>query len=151
VSRLLSADVGISFTGVAGPEELEGQPVGTVYIGIAIKGRPTIDQTGTFELIAPPGFAGSLGDHKSQGGRPPMADKESKRTRARELKERGMSVRDIAEEIGVGSSGKTGRAMPTGKPWKKGQAESRWQAQEVLDFDWRCLLPTVGRDRFGDR
>jgi nicotinamide-nucleotide amidase len=42
VSRLLSADVGISFTGVAGPEELEGQPVGTVYIGIAIKGRPTI-------------------------------------------------------------------------------------------------------------
>jgi len=71
---------------------------------LLIKGRPTIDQTGTFELIAPPGFAGSLGDHKSQGGRPPMADKESKRTRARELKERGMSVRDIAEEIGVGSS-----------------------------------------------
>lgn len=42
VAALVSADIGISFTGVAGPEELEGKPVGTVYIGIAIKGRPTI-------------------------------------------------------------------------------------------------------------
>jgi nicotinamide-nucleotide amidase len=42
VARLFSTDIGISFTGVAGPEELEGKPVGTVYIGVAIKGRPTI-------------------------------------------------------------------------------------------------------------
>jgi nicotinamide-nucleotide amidase len=42
VARLFSTDIGISFTGVAGPEELEGKPVGTVYIGIAIKGKPTI-------------------------------------------------------------------------------------------------------------
>jgi nicotinamide-nucleotide amidase len=42
VARLFSTDIGISFTGVAGPEELEGKPVGTVYIGIAINGRPTI-------------------------------------------------------------------------------------------------------------
>ena len=42
VARLLSSDIGISFTGVAGPDELEGKPVGTVYIGIAIKGKPTI-------------------------------------------------------------------------------------------------------------
>lgn len=41
-SNLLKTDIGISFTGVAGPEELEGKPVGTVYIGIAKKGRPTI-------------------------------------------------------------------------------------------------------------
>ncbi|MCM3725912.1 competence/damage-inducible protein A [Neobacillus cucumis] len=41
-SRLLAADIGVSFTGVAGPDELEGKPVGTVYIGIAIKGRPTV-------------------------------------------------------------------------------------------------------------
>ncbi|MCL6570324.1 MAG: competence/damage-inducible protein A, partial [Bacillus sp. (in: Bacteria)] len=41
-SKLFKTDIGISFTGVAGPEELEGQPVGTVFIGIAIKGRPTI-------------------------------------------------------------------------------------------------------------
>lgn len=41
VASLISTDIGISFTGVAGPGELEGKPVGTVYIGIAIKGRPT--------------------------------------------------------------------------------------------------------------
>lgn len=40
VARLVNADVGISFTGVAGPDELEGKPVGTVYIGISIKGQP---------------------------------------------------------------------------------------------------------------
>ena len=40
-ARLLESDIGISFTGVAGPDDLEGKPVGTVYIGIAIKGRPT--------------------------------------------------------------------------------------------------------------
>lgn len=42
VARLFSTDIGISFTGVAGPEELEGKSVGTVYIGIAIQGRPTV-------------------------------------------------------------------------------------------------------------
>jgi nicotinamide-nucleotide amidase len=41
-ANLLTADIGISFTGVAGPDELDGKPVGTVYIGLAIKGRPTI-------------------------------------------------------------------------------------------------------------
>lgn len=37
----MQADVGVSFTGVAGPDALEGQPAGTVWIGLAIKGRPT--------------------------------------------------------------------------------------------------------------
>jgi nicotinamide-nucleotide amidase len=41
-SKLVHSDIGISFTGVAGPDELEGKPAGTVYIGIAIKGRPTV-------------------------------------------------------------------------------------------------------------
>jgi len=41
-ARLVKSDIGISFTGVAGPDELEGKPVGTVYIGIAINGRPTV-------------------------------------------------------------------------------------------------------------
>jgi len=36
VRRRLNADVGISVTGVAGPEEQEGQPVGTVHLGIAL-------------------------------------------------------------------------------------------------------------------
>jgi nicotinamide-nucleotide amidase len=34
--RVLDADVGLSLTGVAGPDEMEEQPVGTVHIGIAI-------------------------------------------------------------------------------------------------------------------
>lgn len=40
VAGIFAADIGISFTGVAGPDKLEGKPVGTVYIGIAMKGRP---------------------------------------------------------------------------------------------------------------
>lgn len=40
--RIFGTDIGISFTGVAGPEELEGKPVGTVYIGISIKGKQTV-------------------------------------------------------------------------------------------------------------
>jgi nicotinamide-nucleotide amidase len=39
--RVLGADVGISATGVAGPDEMEGQPVGTVWYAIAIPGRET--------------------------------------------------------------------------------------------------------------
>ena len=36
VRELLKSDVAISITGVAGPEEQDGQPVGTVFVGIAI-------------------------------------------------------------------------------------------------------------------
>ncbi len=35
VRRFLKADIGIATTGVAGPTEQEGQPVGTVFIGLA--------------------------------------------------------------------------------------------------------------------
>jgi nicotinamide-nucleotide amidase len=34
--RMLGADVGLAVTGVAGPAEQDGQPVGTVFIGLAI-------------------------------------------------------------------------------------------------------------------
>jgi nicotinamide-nucleotide amidase len=34
--RVLGADVGIATTGVAGPDEQEGQPVGTVWFGLAL-------------------------------------------------------------------------------------------------------------------
>jgi nicotinamide-nucleotide amidase len=39
--RVLGADVAISVSGVAGPDEMEGQPVGTVWYGIAVPGRET--------------------------------------------------------------------------------------------------------------
>jgi nicotinamide-nucleotide amidase len=34
VRKLLGADYGLSVTGVAGPEEQEGQPAGTVFVGL---------------------------------------------------------------------------------------------------------------------
>lgn len=39
VADLMNSDIGISFTGVAGPDELEGKAVGTVFIGIYLKGK----------------------------------------------------------------------------------------------------------------
>ncbi|MFI5035527.1 MAG: competence/damage-inducible protein A [Acidimicrobiales bacterium] len=38
VARLLHADVGLSVTGVAGPDEQDGQPAGTVFAGVALGG-----------------------------------------------------------------------------------------------------------------
>jgi nicotinamide-nucleotide amidase len=38
VRRLLGADVGLATTGVAGPAEQEGQPPGTVWLGVAVGG-----------------------------------------------------------------------------------------------------------------
>lgn len=37
VAKLLKANIGISFTGVAGPDQSEGKEVGTVYIGLYSK------------------------------------------------------------------------------------------------------------------
>jgi nicotinamide-nucleotide amidase len=37
VRKLLDADVGLATTGVAGPEEQDGQPVGTVFLGLALR------------------------------------------------------------------------------------------------------------------
>jgi competence/damage-inducible protein CinA-like protein len=36
VRTLLKSDVGLSVTGVAGPEEQDGQPAGTVFVGLAV-------------------------------------------------------------------------------------------------------------------
>ncbi len=38
--RVLDADVGIAATGVAGPDEQDGQPVGTVWFALALPGLP---------------------------------------------------------------------------------------------------------------
>jgi nicotinamide-nucleotide amidase len=40
VQRTLGASVGLSVTGVAGPDEQDGQPVGTVFVGLAIGDAP---------------------------------------------------------------------------------------------------------------
>jgi nicotinamide-nucleotide amidase len=39
--KLLGADVTVAVTGVAGPDEMDGQPVGTVWYAVAIPGHPT--------------------------------------------------------------------------------------------------------------
>ena len=39
-----AADIAVSFTGVAGPDKLEGQPAGTVWIGLARLGEKPIAQ-----------------------------------------------------------------------------------------------------------
>lgn len=46
VRKLTGSDIGISFTGVAGPDTHEGQPVGKVFIGLSTK-----DQTDVFEWM----------------------------------------------------------------------------------------------------
>jgi nicotinamide-nucleotide amidase len=38
---VLGADVGLSITGVAGPDPQDGRPPGTVYVGLAVPGRDT--------------------------------------------------------------------------------------------------------------
>jgi nicotinamide-nucleotide amidase len=39
--RVLGSDVGVSLTGVAGPTEQDGQPVGTLWVGVALPGAVT--------------------------------------------------------------------------------------------------------------
>lgn len=53
----LGADIGISATGVAGPEAHDGKPVGTVYIGIA-----TSAGTAGFEYL----FSGNRAEIRGQ-------------------------------------------------------------------------------------
>ncbi len=43
--RALGCEVALSITGVAGPDEQDGQPVGTVWFGIAIPGHETMAMT----------------------------------------------------------------------------------------------------------
>ena len=67
-----------------------------------IQGRPSIDETGYFELTEPPGFAGELSDHVSRekGGRPETIPRE-KKTEALRLDAEGKSYRQIADELNV--------------------------------------------------
>ncbi|MGW4392820.1 CinA family protein [Streptomyces sp. NPDC004685] len=47
VRRLLGADWGIATTGVAGPDEQDGQPVGTVFVAVAGPGSPLAFEAGS--------------------------------------------------------------------------------------------------------
>jgi len=40
--KLMDTDIGISFTGVAGPASLEGKEPGSVYIGVSFKNKPAV-------------------------------------------------------------------------------------------------------------
>jgi nicotinamide-nucleotide amidase len=48
--RVLGADVGLALTGVAGPSEQDGQPVGTLWVGLALPNHET-----TATLLRMPG------------------------------------------------------------------------------------------------
>ncbi len=43
--RALGAEVGLGITGVAGPDEQEGQPVGTVFVGLTLPGEGSVALT----------------------------------------------------------------------------------------------------------
>jgi len=47
VRDLLKADVGLSVTGVAGPEEQDGQPAGTVFVGLLARGERSTRRAAT--------------------------------------------------------------------------------------------------------
>lgn len=49
-ARLLGADVGLSLTGVAGPEPQDGQPVGTVFIGLSFGPTEEVEEVTAFTL-----------------------------------------------------------------------------------------------------
>jgi nicotinamide-nucleotide amidase len=65
VKERLGADVGLSLTGVAGPDEQDGQPVGTLYVGLVGPGFDEVrhvrvpgqrDQMRQFSVITALGF-----------------------------------------------------------------------------------------------
>lgn len=41
VCRVLGSEVGVATTGVAGPDPQDGQPVGTVFVSVAVRGSVT--------------------------------------------------------------------------------------------------------------
>jgi AAA domain/CHC2 zinc finger len=66
-----------------------------------ICGRPSLDETGYFEMTDPPGFAGELADHSNKGGRPEREDKGEKMAEAWRLKAEGKSLQQIADQLDV--------------------------------------------------
>lgn len=44
VCRVLACDVGVATTGVAGPGPADGQPVGRVYVAVAVRGAVRVEE-----------------------------------------------------------------------------------------------------------
>ncbi|MCE1180529.1 MAG: CinA family protein [Micrococcales bacterium] len=44
VCRVLACDVGLATTGVAGPDPQDGQPVGTVFVAVCVRGETTVER-----------------------------------------------------------------------------------------------------------
>lgn len=73
VRELLGADIAVSLTGVAGPDEQDGQPVGTLYVGMVGPGFDEVrharlpglrDQMRQFSVITALGFLRGLLDNR---------------------------------------------------------------------------------------
>jgi hypothetical protein len=70
-----------------------------------LEGRPHLDTTGQFKMIAGPGEAEELRLYLPQkGGRPSAPNKDEKLAQAVVLREKGVSIRDIADKIGSSKS-----------------------------------------------
>ena len=77
-----------------------------------IQGRPSLDETGYFEMPCPSGYAGKLEDYMPSRGRPEISDKDAKKAEAQRLKAQGMSLREIAPQLGISKS-KVGQLLQT--------------------------------------
>lgn len=111
-----SGDFAASISSAIGLRQLD-EKTNTIFVqGVAsrdmepvepfvICGRPHLNETGNFLMVKKPGEAGSLSDHvNKKNGRPESREKEEKRQLALELKDQNVSLRDIAEKVGVSKS-----------------------------------------------
>ncbi|WP_346243028.1 CinA family protein, partial [Micrococcus luteus] len=69
----LGADVGVATTGVAGPEPHQGQPVGTVWLGLAVPDADAnvLDVLGGERDARPPRSSSGSTATAPRSGRPP--------------------------------------------------------------------------------
>jgi hypothetical protein len=96
-----------------------------------IEGRPHLDATGHFQLIAKPGEAGELRDHLvHRVGASETPGKQDKMSRVVEMHAGGKSIREIAGALGLGKS-----------------TVSRWLEESDSQVSRNCPTRDKGRDR----
>ena len=92
-----------------------------------VEGRPHLDETGQFKMLREPGEAGELRSYlRQKGGRPAVADKDEKLSEAVTMRAKGVSLREVANHVGVSKS-----------------TLERW----LFDHDASQKCPTVGQFR----